>query len=134
MTTVFLLYYICTHTKGSNIVKNEAYLYQEIAESLRRRIATGALAPGDRLAPVREMVRQRNCTPGTINRAYAQLAREGLVVGHRGGGTHVTSGALQPANPTWQWANLVNRAEQFLLEATQEVTQVPGIVPVERLR
>jgi molybdate-binding protein/DNA-binding transcriptional regulator YhcF (GntR family) len=99
------------------MAKSEAFLYQEIAESLRRRIATGELAPGDRLAPVREMARQWNCTPGTINRAYTQLAREGLVVGHRGGGTRVTSGALQPASPTWQWANLVNRAEQFLLEA-----------------
>jgi molybdate-binding protein/DNA-binding transcriptional regulator YhcF (GntR family) len=99
------------------MAKSEAFLYQEIAESLRRRIATGELAPGDKLASVREMARQWNCTPGTINRAYAQLAREGLVVGHRGGGTRVTSGPLQPADPTWQWANLINRAEQFLLEA-----------------
>ncbi len=99
------------------MAKSETFLYQEIAESLRRLIAAGELSPGDRLEPVREMARQWNCTPGTINRAYTQLAREGLVVGHRGGGTRVTSGALQPANPTWQWANLVNRAEQFLLEA-----------------
>ena len=97
--------------------KSEAFLYQEIAESLRRRIASGELKSGDRLPPVREMAQQWGCTPGTISRAYAQLAREGLVVGHRGGGTRVTSGALQPAHPTWQWATLVNRAEQFLLEA-----------------
>jgi molybdate-binding protein len=72
------------------------------------------------------MARQWNCTPGTINRAYAQLAQEGLVVGHRGGGTRVTSEALQPVNPTWQWANLVNRAEQFLLEAVNS-----GHTPVQ---
>lgn len=97
--------------------KSQAFFYQEIAESLRRRIAAGELNPGDRLPSVREMAQRWGCTPGTINRAYAQLAREGLVVGYRGGGTRVTSGAFQPAEPTWQWATLVNRAEQLLLEA-----------------
>jgi len=63
------------------------------------------------------MARQWGCTPGTVSRAYAQLAREGLVGGRRGGGTRVQPGALQPERPTWQWARLVNRAEQFLLEA-----------------
>jgi molybdate-binding protein/DNA-binding transcriptional regulator YhcF (GntR family) len=99
------------------MVKSEAFLYQEVAESLRRRIASGELKPGDKLPPVREMAQQWGCTPGTINRAYARLAQEGLVVGYRGGGTRVTSGALHPEHPTWQWAALVNRAEQFLLEA-----------------
>jgi molybdate-binding protein/DNA-binding transcriptional regulator YhcF (GntR family) len=99
------------------MTKSEAFLYQEIAESLRRRIASAELKPGDKLPPVREMARQWGCTPGTISRAYAQLAQEGLVVGHRGGGTRVTSGALHLEHPTWQWAALVNRAEQFLLEA-----------------
>jgi molybdate-binding protein/DNA-binding transcriptional regulator YhcF (GntR family) len=97
--------------------KRETFLYQEIAESLRRRVASGELQPGDRLPPVREMARQWGCTPGTVGRAYTQLAQEGLVAGHRGGGTRVTSSALQPERPTWQWAALVNRAERFLLEA-----------------
>jgi molybdate-binding protein/DNA-binding transcriptional regulator YhcF (GntR family) len=99
------------------MTKPESFLYLQIAESLRRRIASGELQPGDRLPPVREMARQWGCTPGTVSRAYAQLAREGLVGGHRGGGTRVQPGALQPERPTWQWARLVNRAEQFLLEA-----------------
>ncbi len=97
--------------------KTNTYLYLEIAESLRRRIASGDLSPNDKLSPVREMAQRWNCTPGTVSRAYAQLAQEGLVVGHRGGGTRVISGALNPERPAWQWAVLVNRAEQLLLEA-----------------
>lgn len=96
---------------------SDAFLYQEIAEALRRRIAAGELKPGERLPPVRDMAQQWHCTPGTVSRAYSQLAREGLVVGHRGGGTRVAAGELQPPSTTWQWASLVNRAEQFLLEA-----------------
>lgn len=104
----------------------ESFLYQEIAESLRRRIASGELGPGDKLAPVREMAEQWNCTPGTVSRAYAQLAREGLVTGHRGGGTRVAAGELNPDQPVWQWASLVNRAEQFVLEAVSG-----GYTPVQ---
>ncbi|UCC88687.1 MAG: GntR family transcriptional regulator [Anaerolineales bacterium] len=99
------------------MVKTETFLYQEIAESLRRRIASGDLQPGDKLPPVRETARQWDCTPGTVGRAYAQLAQEGLVAGHRGGGTRVTPNALQPEHPTWHWASLINQAEQFLLAA-----------------
>jgi len=99
------------------VTKPEAFLYLEIAESLRRLIASGELQPGNRLPPVREMARRWGCTPGTVSRAYAQLAREGLVGAHRGGGTRVQPSVLRPEHPTQQWAGLVNRAEQFLLEA-----------------
>ncbi len=97
--------------------KHETFLYQEIAESLRRQIASGDLKAGDKLPSVREAARRWNCTPGTVSKAYAQLSQEGLVSGQRGGGTRVTAGGLKPVNPTWQWATLVNRAERFLLEA-----------------
>lgn len=93
------------------------YLYQEIAESLRRRIAAGELQAGDKLPPVRQMAQQWNCTPGTVGRAYAVLTQEGLVAGQRGSGTHVLPNTLQPEQPAWHWAALVNRAEQYLLEA-----------------
>ncbi|MCB9445940.1 MAG: GntR family transcriptional regulator, partial [Ardenticatenaceae bacterium] len=87
-----------------------------IAESLRRRIAAGELHAGDKLPPVRQMAGQWNCTPGTVSRAYAILAQEGLVAGQRGSGTHVLPNTLQPEQPVWHWAALVNRAEQYLLE------------------
>jgi putative molybdopterin biosynthesis protein len=93
------------------------HLYQEIAESVRRRIAAGDLKPGQRLPPVREMAQQWNCTPGTVNRAYRELAEEGLVSGHRGSGTRVLDNTLITSSPDLRWANLVNRAEQYLLEA-----------------
>jgi DNA-binding transcriptional MocR family regulator len=63
------------------------------------------------------MAQRWNCTPATAGRAYAILAQEGFVEGHRGGGTRVTRNTLQPEQPVWRWASLVNRAEQFLLAA-----------------
>lgn len=93
------------------------FLYLEIAESVRRRIAAGDLIPGDRLPAVRSLAEQWNCTPGTVNRAYRQLAEEGLVSGRRGRGTRILDNTLIAKRPELEWAQLVNRAEQYLLEA-----------------
>jgi len=94
------------------------FLYSQIAESIRRLIASGQLKPGDKLSPVRAMATRWHCTLGTVSRAYGQLAREGLLVGSRGGGTKVAQSILPPEPvSSLNWASLVNRAERFLLEA-----------------
>jgi molybdate-binding protein/DNA-binding transcriptional regulator YhcF (GntR family) len=97
--------------------KTESYVYQEIAEAIRRRIASGELKPGDKLPPVRKMAQTWDCTPGTVSRAYTELAQDGLVKGRRGGGTRVSAGSLVEERPLWGWAALINQAEAFLLEA-----------------
>lgn len=94
-----------------------SYLYLEIAESIRRRIAAGELKSDDRLPPVREMAEHWGCTPGTVGRAYALLAQEGLVEGQRGRGTRVRRSSLLPEQRALHWATLVNQAEAFLLGA-----------------
>lgn len=93
------------------------HLYLQIAEIIRRQIASGDLKPGDKLPSVRSLAEQWECTPGTVNRAYKALAEDGLVVGHRGKGTLVTPSSVHSQSSVWGWANLVNRAEQMLLEA-----------------
>jgi len=99
-----------TRTTGS-------HLYEQIAESLRRHIVQGDMQPGERLPTVRDMAQQWGCTPGTVSRAYAILADEGLVTAHRGSGTRVTESPLPPEHTSLYWATLINRAERFLLEA-----------------
>ncbi|MFH1833563.1 MAG: substrate-binding domain-containing protein [bacterium] len=98
---------------------NESFVYLEIAEAVRRLIVSGELQAGDRLLPIRAMAQRWRCTPNTVSRAYSLLSHEGLVSAHRGGGTRVTSARDdlgEAAPPEWQWADLVNRAETFLLE------------------
>lgn len=100
---------------------NESFVYLEIAEAVRRSIVSGELQAGDRLPSIRAMAQRWRCTPNTVSRAYSVLSREGLVSAHRGGGTRVASVTedllRKTAPPEWQWADLVNRAESFLLEA-----------------
>jgi putative molybdopterin biosynthesis protein len=99
---------------------DESYLYQRIAGEIREEILAGRLQPGDRLPPVRTLMRQWNCTPGTIQRAYRALAAEGLIVSQAGKGTHVSSqvdSGRRQAQVPLRRAGMVHRAEAFLLES-----------------
>jgi putative molybdopterin biosynthesis protein len=54
-------------------------MYQSIAERLLERIAGGELPPGETLPSVRVAARQHGTTPATVGRAYALLARDGVI-------------------------------------------------------
>ncbi|MEP0763626.1 MAG: GntR family transcriptional regulator, partial [Chloroflexota bacterium] len=95
-------------------------LFQEIAESIRQAIISGALRPGDELPPVREMSAQWHCAPGTVQRAYQELAAQGLVVSRPGQGTRVSAPAPPAPSSPLRQAALVHRAESFLLGALAE--------------
>jgi DNA-binding transcriptional MocR family regulator len=56
-------------------------LYRDIAEGVLEQVATGALAPGATLPSVRTTAAERGTTPATVGRAYAELARLGVIDG-----------------------------------------------------
>ena len=91
-------------------------LYQQIVESIRQEILSGKLRPGDRLPSIRSLTNKWDCTPGTVQRAYHELAESGLVVSRPGQGTHVSKKISQPDTTPLRRATLVNRAQAFLLE------------------
>ncbi len=94
----------------------DTFLYRQIAESIRRQILSGELEPGARLLPVREMAERWNCTIGTIQRAYQELSRQGLVTSRAGQGTHVVDRLPVQDETPLRRAGLIHRAESFLLE------------------
>ncbi|WP_424976222.1 PLP-dependent aminotransferase family protein [Dinoroseobacter sp. S124A] len=70
--------------------------YTRLAEALRRAIETGALAPGDKLPPVRDLAYRVSVTPGTVARAYTRLTDAGLLETGVGRGTFVAQKAAPP--------------------------------------
>jgi DNA-binding transcriptional regulator YhcF (GntR family) len=64
---------------------------------LRVLIASGGLAPGDRLPGVRELAGGTGVNVNTARAVYARLEREGLIVSRHGLGTFVADDA--PASP-----------------------------------
>ncbi|MCX5385785.1 TetR/AcrR family transcriptional regulator C-terminal domain-containing protein [Streptomyces sp. NBC_00083] len=67
--------------------------YLSIADGIRRRIASGELAPGDRVPSTRAIVRDTGVAMATATKALAVLAREGLVRAVPGVGTVVAETA-----------------------------------------
>ena len=65
-------------------------LYIQIRDQLRDRILAGALKPGDRLEPSRELAKRLSVHRTTVGNAYADLEAEGLIQGTVGRGTFVT--------------------------------------------
>lgn len=96
---------------------DEAHLYDQIAKTIRQQILDGAIQPGDRLPSVRDMMGQWNCSPGTVQRAYQDLVASGLAESRPGKGTFVVGGPSMAQSGSLRRAELVHRAEAFLLEA-----------------
>jgi molybdate-binding protein/DNA-binding transcriptional regulator YhcF (GntR family) len=72
---------------------NETPLYLQIANTLRQQILDGEFEVGEQLPTVRDLADRWSCAPGTVQRAFNLLSREGFVKGRTGHGTHVAKGA-----------------------------------------
>ncbi len=74
--------------------------YARIAAELRARIASGELAPGDRIPSTREITRHWGVAMATATKALGLLRQEGLVRAVRGSGTVVAERTPSaPARP-----------------------------------
>ncbi|MFG1948644.1 PLP-dependent aminotransferase family protein [Nonomuraea sp. NPDC048826] len=84
---------------------------EELAANLRTLVA--GLTPGDRLPSSRELTERHRVGPGTVSRAIATLAAEGLVVTRPGSGTFVAPRRREPgdevADTSWQAVALAGR-------------------------
>jgi GntR family transcriptional regulator len=54
-------------------------IYLQIANQVKYLVASGRLAPGDEIAPIRVLAHQLLVNPNTVARAYLELEREGVV-------------------------------------------------------
>lgn len=65
-------------------------IYLQIMEEIKREIARGNLKKGEKLFSVRELAKDIEVNPNTVQRAYLELEREGILVSKRGQGTFIT--------------------------------------------
>src|SRR5262245_42951971 len=70
-------------------------IYQQLADEIHRRVASGELKAGDRLPAQREFARMLGVNLTTITRAFAALQRRGVVASRPGRGSVVTGGAKE---------------------------------------
>lgn len=83
-----------TIEKSSN-VRRGAIRYTTITDAIAEALKAGRLTPGDRLPPRRHLAASLGVAVGTVNRAYEEAEREGLVFGQVGRGTFVSRTAVE---------------------------------------
>ncbi len=64
-------------------------IYPQIVDEVRRGLVVGALSAEDPLPSVRQLATELRVNPSTVQQAYRELEREGLVHVRRGQGTYV---------------------------------------------
>jgi GntR family transcriptional regulator len=62
-------------------------LYQQIVDEVRRAVALGDLGPEEPLPSVRALAMRLRVNPNTVQQAYRELERAGVVYSRRGQGT-----------------------------------------------
>ena len=74
---------------------NDRPIYLQIAEQIVQQIAAGGYPPGERLPSVRDLAAQAGVNPNTMQRAFGELEREGLVLSNRTAGRIVTEDMMK---------------------------------------
>lgn len=69
--------------------KDPRPIYQQIVDEVRRGLVTGTLSEGDPMPSVRQLAAELKVNPNTVQQAYRELERDGVVYVRRGQGTFV---------------------------------------------
>lgn len=70
--------------------KDDRPIYSQLVEQIKIKIISGEWELGGRLSSVRELAEQAGVNPNTMQRALAELERDGLVHSRRTSGRFVT--------------------------------------------
>ncbi|MDD6204683.1 MAG: GntR family transcriptional regulator [Firmicutes bacterium] len=66
-------------------------IYCQLIEQFRLKILSGEYPPGSKVASVRELAHEACVNPNTVQRAFTELEREGLVYTQRTSGRYITA-------------------------------------------
>src|SRR4051795_7187222 len=72
-------------------------IFQQIADGIRAAVAAGGYRPGDLIPSVRAQATTLVVNPNTVQRAYEQLERDGIIESRKGMGMAVAAGATDVA-------------------------------------
>lgn len=68
-------------------------IYAQLVERIQMQIVSGLYNPGDKLPSVRELAAVAAVNPNTMQKAFAELERSGLIITQRTNGRTVTEDA-----------------------------------------
>jgi DNA-binding transcriptional regulator YhcF (GntR family) len=85
-------------------------VYRQAIEQIASMVRSGALRPGDRLPPERQLASELGIARGTITKVYEELSRSGIVDVTQGRGTFVSARQdVEPAGRKERAVELIRR-------------------------
>ena len=92
-------------------------IYQQLVDQIMMQIVSGQRKAGDKVPAVRELAAEAGVNPNTMQRALADLEREGLMYTNRTSGRYVTEDKEMIAKIREQIAS--DRISEFLAGMSQ---------------
>ena len=108
-------------------------IYLQIVNQVKYLVASGRLAQGEELPPIRVLAEQLLVNPNTVARAYRELEMGGVVTKRRTAGTYVSE-AGSPLARQEQMKILALRADGLLAEAHQMNVTTDEVIDLIRER
>jgi GntR family transcriptional regulator len=108
-------------------------IYLQIVNQVKYLVASGRLAPGEEMPPIRGLAERLLINPNTVARAYRELETAGIVVKRRTAGTFI-SDAGSPLARRERLKILTERIDALLAEARQMNVDTDELLQLVRQR
>ena len=73
---------------------SNTFIYEQLEFALYNKIIKGELKPGDMIPSVREVARHNGINPNTVQKAFAELIRAGVIFSVAGKGNYISPDAM----------------------------------------
>lgn len=109
-------------------LNSERPIFAQIMERIQLDIIAGRYRPGQKLPSVRELAAEASVNPNTMQKAFAELERMGLVYTQRTSGRFITEDTVLIENLKTELAHMqirefLNKMKEFGFE-TQEIMEL----------
>ena len=108
-------------------------IYLQVVNQVKYLVASGRLAAGEEIPPIRVLAQQLVVNPNTVARAYLELENAGLVTKRHGSGTYVSDQG-SPLARKERLKILAHRADALLAEARHLDVQLDELQQLLRER
>ncbi|EHL15929.1 hypothetical protein HMPREF9629_01643 [Peptoanaerobacter stomatis] len=97
-------------------VRSRVPIYEQIINSIKQMSISGVLLPNEKLPSVRELAKDMTINPNTIQKAYQELERQGIIYIKRGQGTFINPD-IKAKNKEEKMTNLKEIISNIVVES-----------------
>ena len=97
-------------------MRSRTPIYEQIIDSIKELVVKGVLIPGERLPSARDMAKEMTLNPNTVQKAYQELERQGIISTLRGKGTFISED-IQANNKILKRSQLMEELKKLVVEA-----------------